>query len=110
MPGLAPDFGGETEQRHRLLAHTRGPEVTVEDVASSLARHDYIDGSEPSKLVRHYRFTSTRTLFSEALPPGLWTPDTYGDLTDNLARLLVTDDDGAVRLLLTFAGQAGATT
>lgn len=106
--GVASGEGAPVQAR--LLAHTRGPEVTVDDVATSLARHNYIDHSEPPKLVRHFRFTSTRTMFSERLPPGLWTPDTYGDLTDNLAKLLVTDGAGDVRLALPFAAGPASST
>lgn len=93
---------GGAPERHRFLAHTRGPEVTVDDVVKALAGHRYVDGSQPAELVKHYRFTSTRTIISGDLPTGLWTPDTYGDLTDNLAQLLVSDDDGKVRLDLPF--------
>lgn len=59
--------------------------------------------ADTARLMRHYRFTSTRTMFSGPLPPGLWAPDTYGDLSDNLARLLVRSGDDEVRLRLPFA-------
>ena len=97
-----PNSSG-TESRHLYLAHVRGNEVSAHDAAQVLARHGYIEAAAPVRLVRHYRFTSTRTTFLAAAPPGVWTPDTYGDLTDNLARLLVRDPGGKVRLQLPFA-------
>ena len=97
-PDASPDSG-----RHLYLAQVRGPDVSVEDVAQLLARHGYIDASTETRLVRHYRFTSTRTSFLGPLPPGLWAPDTYGDLSDNLARLLELRSDGEVHLRLPFA-------
>lgn len=90
--------------RHRYLAHVRSADVTVEDVVGVLADHGYVDSSQPARLMRHYRFTSTRTMFSGSLPTGLWAPDTYGDLSDNLARLLVRSGDHEVHLRLPFAG------
>ncbi len=90
-------------RRHRYLAHVRGDDVTVDDVVRLLAGHGFVDPAAPAELLRRHRFVSTRTLFQDPLPPGLWAPDTYGDLSDNLANLLRVEPDGEVRLPLPFA-------
>ncbi len=88
--------------RRRYLAHVRNVEVSPSEIVDLMARHGLLDATVPGEEIRRYRFTSTRTLFTDPLPPGLWAPDTYGDLSDNLARLLSQHADGKVRMNLPF--------
>ncbi len=100
-----PMPGDESGQRRRFLAQVRNDDVSADEVAALMAGHGYIDDRAPVNLTRRYRFTSTRTIFSGNLPDGLWAPDTYGDLSDNLSRLLAPSPDGDVHLHLPFADQ-----
>lgn len=90
-------------QRHRYLAHVRSANTDVRDIGDIMARLGLIDGNEPVHVIRNFEYTSTRTLLTGDAPDHVWVPDTYGDLSDNLHRLLQRQPDGTLSLPLPFA-------
>ncbi len=86
----------------RFLAQVRSPAVEPDQVVQRLARHRLAKPNSLLTLDRTYSYTSTRTVFTEKLPRAIWAPDTYGDLSDNITRLLVGDHRERIELDLPF--------